>query len=98
MDVQLPSQRRFNIGSPRGEWQRQMIQDFPQEKEAINKFFNMADKITNFESGQWVTMVKVLPLWLVRICHRVGLFRFFSPFFALNEMGTVNEVVKVMME
>jgi len=93
LDAWSPSQRRFNIASPRGEWQRQLIQDFPQEKEAIDQFFNVADEIKIL---QWLAIVKVLPLWLVRMCHRVGLFRFFSPFFALNEMGTLNDVVKVM--
>ena len=58
----------------------------------------MADKITTFDTIQRLTIVKVLPLWLVRMCYRVGLFRFFSPFFALNEMGTLNDVVKVIIK
>ena len=90
-----PAQKRFNISSPRGEWQRQLIQDFPSEKEAIMNFINMADKITTYNFFLSMAVVKVLPIWFVRFCDRLGLIRLFIPFFADHKKGTLDQVVKV---
>ena len=92
-----PAQRRFNISSPRGEWQKQLIQDFPSEKEAIMKFFNMSDKITTYNFFLSMAFVKVLPLWIVEMCDRLGLIGLFSHFFAANKKGTLDQVVKVIV-
>ena len=43
-----------------------------------------------------MAVVKVLPLWLVKMCDRLGLIRLFSPFFAANKLGTLKQVVKVL--
>ena len=90
-----PAQKRFNIPSPSSEWKRQLIQDFPSEKEAIIKFFKMADKITTFNGVLPLLAIKVFPLWLVKTCDRLGLIRFFSPFFAGNKKETLGQVVEV---
>ena len=95
VNTMSPSQQRFNISSPRGEWQRQLIQDFPSEKEAIIKFFNMANKITTYDFSLSVIIVKVLPLWFVRVCDRLGLIQLFSPFFFMQSKGTLDKVIKV---
>ena len=59
------------------------------------KFFEMSDKITTVDTILSMAFVKVVPLWFVRVCDRLGLIRFFSPFFAANKLGTLDQVVKV---
>jgi hypothetical protein len=93
MDAGTVKERRFNIASPRGEWQKQLLQDFPNEKESIYHFFNMADKITTFETSLSMGVVKILPVWLVRLCDRLGLLALFSNFFYFNKrLGDVVQV------
>ena len=95
LNAMSPSQKRYNIPSPRGELQRQLIQDFPSEKEAIIKFFDMSDKITTNSGTSLMVAVKVLPLWFVRFCDQLGLIELISPFYAANKKGTLDQVVKV---
>ena len=97
MDAGTASQRRFNIASPRGEWQKQLLQDFPDEKESIYRFFNLADKITTFETALSMAAVKILPIWLVRLCDWFGILTFFSNFFYFNKNRSLDDIVKVCL-
>lgn len=90
-----PLQRRFNISSPRGKWQEQLVQDFPNEKAAIMKFFDMAGKITRLNATMWMIALKIMPFWFVNLCDKLGIIRFFSPFFAFNHKRTLQDIVNV---
>ena len=81
-----PAQKRYNIPSPSSEWQKQLIQDFPSEKEAIIKFFNMADEFPTFKAIFWYVFFKVMPLWFIRL---------FNPFLVAKKMRNLDKVVKV---
>ena len=41
MGAGTESQRKYNIPSGRGVWKKQLIEQFPDEKKAIEKFFQM---------------------------------------------------------
>ena len=92
MDAGSPQQRRYNIPSGRGVWKKQLLQQFPDETEAIEKFFNLVDRITKAKNA--FVIVKILPIWIVRLCDKLGLLNLFSDFFAFGHR-TLKDVVEV---
>ena len=88
-----PSQREYNVPSGRDVWKNQLIETFPEEKEAIENFFQMVRKASR-STKSWV-MVKVLPIWLVKVMSFIGLSRWFSDFFSLGS-HTLQDIVEVI--
>ena len=88
-------QRQYAIPSGRNEWLKKLENDFPSEKVAIRQFFVMLDKVSISDCVTSLTVVKTLPIWLVRLADRFGLFAFFSQFFALNNK-TLAHVIEVI--
>lgn len=90
-----PSQREYLIPSGRGAWKNQLIEQFPEEKKAIEEFFSMVQRASR-QGKAWI-MVKVLPVWLVSFASSLGLPRLFSDFYALGGR-TLQDVVEVSLE
>lgn len=88
-----PTQREYGIPSGRGVWKKQLIEQFPEEKKAIETFFSMVNKV-NHQTKAWV-MVKVVPIWLVNLINFFGLPRFLSDFYALGGR-TLKDVIEVI--
>ena len=91
-DAMSPQQRQYDIPSGRGEWKKLLKQQFPQEEKAIDEFFGMVQRVHNSIST-WL-MTKVLPVWVVNVAARIGIFRLFSPFFDLGRKS-VKEITEV---
>ena len=91
-DAMSPLQRQYDIPSGRGEWKKLLKQQFPQEEKAIDEFFEMVQRVHNSIST-WL-MTKVLPVWVVNVAARIGIFRLFSPFFDLGRKS-VKEITEV---
>ncbi len=94
VDAMSPTQREYNIPSGRGVWKNQLIEQFPEEQKAIETFFSMVNKVTR-QTKAWV-MVKVIPIWLVKLISLFGLPRFLSDFYALGGR-TLKDVVEVII-
>lgn len=92
VDAMSPTQREYNIPSGRGVWKNQLIEQFPEEQKAIETFFSMVNKVTR-QTKAWV-MVKVIPIWLVKLISLFGLPRFLSDFYALGGR-TLKDVIEV---
>ncbi|XP_046452890.1 all-trans-retinol 13,14-reductase-like isoform X2 [Daphnia pulex] len=91
VDAMSPTQREYNIPSGRGVWKNQLIEQFPEEQKAIETFFSMVNKVTR-QTKAWV-MVKVIPIWLVKLISLFGLPRFLSDFYALGGR-TLKDVIE----
>lgn len=87
-----PSQREYLIPSGRSAWKNQLLEQFPQEKKAIETFFSMVERATR-QTKTWL-IVKVLPIWVVSLASSLGLPRLLSEFFALGGR-TLKDVVEV---
>lgn len=94
VDVMSPTQREYSIPSGRGVWKKQLIERFPEERKAIETFFSMVNRVSRHTKG-WI-MVKVLPIWLVKLVSLFGLPRFLSDFYALGGR-TLKDVIEVII-
>jgi all-trans-retinol 13,14-reductase len=91
-DAMSPQQRQYDITSGRGEWKKLLKQQFPQEEKAINEFFAMVHRVHN-SIFTWL-LTKVLPVWVVNVAARIGIFHLFSPFFDLGRKS-VKQITEV---
>ena len=92
MDSLSPEQRSYNIPSGRGVWHKQLIEDFPKERAAIDRFFQLVQQAS--KDTRSLALVKVLPQWLVNWANRFGITSRLSSYFALAKRST-QEVVEV---
>lgn len=93
MDAMSPSQRQYNIPSGRGAWKKQLIERFPDEKKAIERFFDMVSRASR--NSKAFIFVKMLPVWMTTLANRLGLASAFSDFFALGKRS-LKDTVEVM--
>lgn len=91
VDAMSPTQREYNIPSGRGVWKKQLIEQFPDERKAIETFFSMVHRIRK-QTKAWI-IVKIVPIWLVNLISILGLPRFLSDFFALGSR-TLKDVIE----
>ena len=81
-----------------GAWQNRLKQQFPQEEEAIDRFFFLVNKIPHLQSTfslLGIVKLRKMPLWLIRWWDKLGLFRL-SHFFSLNRQ-TLSQVTRVSL-
>lgn len=68
--------RKYPVLSGKENWQRSLKEAFPDESEAIDKFF---DLLKEASGGSMVLgALKILPLWLVKIVIKTGLIHLFT--------------------
>jgi all-trans-retinol 13,14-reductase len=87
-----PKQREYNIPSGLGVWKKHLIELFPEEQKAIETYFSMVNRVNRQMKG-WV-LVKVLPIWLVKLISMFGLSRFLSDFYSWDG-STLNDIIEV---
>ena len=99
MDTLSPSSKKVHVvplTPVSGTWQNRLKQQFPGEVQAIDRFFSMLDKIPHLQTSLSMGIVKLyMPLWLVRWCDKLGLFRL-SHFYSLNRQ-TLSQVTRVSL-
>jgi len=95
MDSLSPEQRSYNIPSGRGVWHKQLIEDFPKERAAIDRFFQLVQQAS--KDTRSLALVKVLPRWLVNWANRFGITSRLSSYFALAKRST-QEVVESLTD
>jgi hypothetical protein len=95
MGAMSDSQRQYAIPSGKDAWLKRLEEDFPSEKVAINWFFSMLNKVTMRDYITSLTIVKTLPLWVVRFCDRFGLFGLYSYSFSLNQQKLSHILVEL---
>nr|CAH0101002.1 unnamed protein product [Daphnia galeata] len=91
VDVMSPKQREYNIPSGLGVWKKHLIELFPEEQKAIETYFSMINRVNRQIKG-WV-LVKVLPIWLVKLISMFGLSRFLSEFY-LWDGSTLKDIIE----
>ena len=92
MDAMSPSQRKFDIPSGRGAWKKQLVERFPAEKQAIERFFELVSRASR--NSKSFVFVKMMPIWMVTLANRLGIINYWSDFFALGRR-TLKETVEV---
>ena len=95
MDSLLPEKREYNIPSGKGAWKKQLMEQFPYEKQAIDRFFDLVQQASY--DTQSFAMVKILPLWIVKLANLLGITYWLSSYFSLGRQ-TVKQVVEVNFE
>jgi all-trans-retinol 13,14-reductase len=83
-----PNMRRYAVGM---EWQSSLRDWFPDEREAIDKFFEMCRDAV--KRGERAMAFKVLPRSLVHLLSVTGLHRFFDKGFHKYAQKTVSQVL-----
>lgn len=92
MDSLLPEQREYGVPSGKDAWKKQLLKQFPDEEQAINRFFDLVQQ-ASYDTLSFA-MVKMLPLWVVKLANTFGITYWFSTYFSLGRK-TVKEVVEV---
>jgi len=95
MDSLLPEQRVYNVPSGKDAWKKQLKEQFPDEKQAIDRFFDLVQQASY--DTQSFAMVKILPLWMVNLANLLGITYWFSSYFSLGRK-TVKEVVESLTD
>jgi all-trans-retinol 13,14-reductase len=91
-DAMSPTQREYKTPSGVGVWKKQLIEQFPDERKAIENFFSMVNRMKN--SYKDFIMVKLLPIWVFNLISLFGLSSFFSHYFTLSG-STLKDVIEV---
>ena len=90
-----PEKRKtFPIPSGRGKLMESLIKSFPDEEKGIRKYFDILKKIRR--SMVYLVLIKVLPLWLVRLLISSSLLRRLVPslvYFRRSLTDVLNELV-----
>ena len=63
--------KKYEIHSGVAEWQRNLKMQFPQEHDAINKFFELLQGAEEWRN--WIVTLKTLPLWLSKFLYKTGI-------------------------
>jgi len=95
MDSLLPEQREYGVPSGKDAWKKQLLKQFPDEEQAINRFFDLVQQ-ASYDTLSFA-MVKMLPLWVVKLANTFGITYWFSTYFSLGRK-TVKEVVESLTD
>lgn len=91
-----PEKRKtFPIPSGRGKLMESLIRSFPEEEKGIRKYFDILKQIR--KSMLYIVLLKVLPMWLVRLLISSSLLQRFVPYlgyFRRSLSDVLNELVK----
>ncbi len=69
--------KTFPIPSGRGKLREMLLENFPSEEKAIDKFFDLMKRLKR--SGKYLTMLKFLPPWFSRLLIGSGLLQWLVP-------------------
>ena len=86
------NKKTFPVWAGNDKWKNSLIDHFPDEKNAIEKFFKMVKDTENFDVFQG--LLKLLPLWLSWLITKTGLIKFFVPFWSGLFTKSTQEIVE----